>query len=634
MKKLTFFVVAMAGSVMLAAQTTDPNQSGSTYVLNTGFYETIPVKDMPLQTDEDRANGAAHHEMLEARREMNRPQHPLNNANIHQETQPDPVVQSTDGVKTLSAPIVNFDGGSDNSYCPNDPNGAVGATQYVQMYNSAYSVYSKTGTLLKGPVDLKTIFTNIPNDDGDPVVLYDKFADRWFLSEFQVSKAPCGFSIAISKTGDATGAYYVYNFSNAAWTTNNYPDYLKFSMWTDGYYMTANLDPQQIMVLDRARMLAGKTSAGMIITNYTLTPTYFGGNNSLWNNAKIMDCDASALPPYGTPNYLIFFQNTNSGGHSDEIIIDKLVHDTTAKTLTISRWDSLPTASFNAFFNNNNGINFNTLAQPGVKSYSSKAVDALDGSFNFRVPFLMFTGYNSVVLSNTVNTGKCVAGIRWYELRQNTSTMHFTINQQATYEPTAGANRWNGSIAMDQDGDIALAYCMDDSVSTYPCIRYTGRMAADPLSTMTGTETTAVAGTTAAINCGNRWGDYSDMTLDTDGVTFWHCNEYDKGGNPANRIFSFRLTTPTGINNPIDNAEFKVYQSGSFINVIANKLPSDDAVQVDMFDVIGKQLSTRQVTPASGNIQTQINVNSLAKGIYFVRIGNINYQRVFKLQVN
>ena len=632
MKKLTFLVVALVGTTMLKAQTAGTNQSGSTYIPCSGFYETIPVRDMPLQTDEERAQAAAHHEMLEAKRNAMRPKFP-DMSKMHKEVKPDPVIQTTDGVKTLTTPIVNFDGQSDNFSCPNDPNGAVGATQYVQAYNSSYVVYSKTGTLLKGPVDLKTIFTNIPGDDGDPVVLYDKFADRWFISEFQVSSNPCGFDIAISKTNDATGAYYVYKFSNAGWTTSGtYPDYLKFSIWTDGYYMTANLSPQQIMVMDRARMLAGKASAGMIVTNYTFTPSYFGGNNSLWNDPKIMDCDASALPPYGKPAYLVFYQNVNSGGYSDMIIIDKLVHDTAAKTLTISKWDSLAPSPFNAYFQG--GSAFNTLSMPGVGSYSGNAVDALEGAFNFRVPFMAFTGYNSVVLSNTVNTGNCVAGIRWYELRQNTSTLHFSIYQQGTYAPAGGANRWNGSIGMDQDGDIAMAYCTDDSTTLYPCIRYTGRMAADPLGTMSGSEQTAIAGSSPVVNCSNRWGDYSDMTLDTDGVTFWHTNEYNKAGVAANRIFSFRLTSPTGLNNPIDQAQFKVYQSGDFVNVIANTLPSDDEVQVDMFDIQGKQLSTKQVKPSGGNIQTQINVNGLSKAVYFVRIGNMNYQRVFKITIN
>ncbi len=635
MKKLTCLALAVIGVNTLIAQTANTQQPTSTYIPASSFYETIPLRDMPIQTEEDRIAAAQHHEELEARRNAMRPQY-LNFKPIPAE--PDPVIQTDNGIKTISAPIVNFDGQSDANSCPNDPNGAVGPTQYIQAYNSSYMVYSKTGAVLKGPVDLKSIFTNIPGDDGDPVILYDKFADRWFISEFQVSKNPCGFSVAISKTNDATGAYYVYNFSNSGWnTSSNYPDYLKFSVWSDGYYMTANLQPQQIMVLDRAMMLAGKPAAattGMIVTNYTFTPIAFGDNNSLWNDAKILDCDASALPPYGTPNFLVFFQNKNSGGYSNMIIIDKLVHDTAKHTLTISKWDSLAPATFNSYFQG--GSAFNTLAQPGVKSYSTNAVDALEGCFNFRVPFMVFTGYNSVVLSNTVNTGHCVAGIRWYELRQDPTTYHFSIYQQGTYAPTDGANRWNGAIAMDGDGDIGLAYCLDDSTKTYGSLRYTGRMFGDALGTMTATEQTAVAGTSPVISCSSRWGDYSDLTLDpTDGLTFWHTNEYDKGGSAANRVFSFRLSnvSPLGVINPINLAQFKVYQNGQVIDVIANTLPSDDEVQVDLFDVVGKQISTKSVKPTGNSINEEIPVNGLSTGVYFVRVGNLNYQRVFKVLV-
>jgi hypothetical protein len=631
MKKLTMLVFAVAGAGSLVAQT---NQQQSTYIPCSAFYETIPLRDMPLQTEKQRDAAALHHEQLEERRESARPKF---DHFKKQEVETDPVLQSTDGIRALTAPIVNVAGGNDAGSCPNDPDGAVGLTQFVQAYNSSYSVYDKTGKLLKGPVDLATIFPKIPSDDGDPVVLYDKFADRWFISEFQVSSDPCGFCVAISQTGDATGAYYVYYFTNSTWTTaGTYPDYLKFSIWSDGYYMTANLgwngsgtyvQPQQIMVLDRARMLAGKQSAGMICQNYTFTPAAFGGNNSLWNDAKILDCDASALPPFGTPNFLVFFQTTAAGGSANEIIIDKLVTDTTKKTVTISKWDSLTTATFSSYFT---GGTEKDITQPG----SASSLDALDGSFNFRVPYMVFSGYNSVVLSCSANTGSNVSGIRWYELRQNTSTLHFSIYQQSTYAPSDGASRWNGSIGMDEDGDIAIEYAVSSS-SIYPSIRYNGRLATDPINTITGTEQTAIAGSTKAINCANRFGDYSETTLDpTDNLTFWNTNEYDGGGTESNRIFSFKLGTTTGFANPIDNAQFKVYQNGNYLNVIGNTLPSNDDVQVDLFDVIGKQISTSTVKPSGNAIQTQIGVSGLARGAYFVRVGNVNYQRVFKVIVN
>ncbi|HXC06230.1 MAG TPA: T9SS type A sorting domain-containing protein [Bacteroidia bacterium] len=623
MKKITLIVAAVTFVSVLTAQ--DGTPKGSTYILNTGFYETIPVRDMPVQTQEEREAAAAHHQLIEERREA-RPR-PFKNFKKMPET-PDPVRQTETNGRALTAPLVNFDGQTDAGSCPPDPNGSVGPTQYVQAINSSYQVYSKTGAALTGVIDLKTLFPAIPGDDGDPVVLYDKFADRWVITEFQVSASPCGFSVAISKTNDATGAFYVYNFSNAAWPTSNYPDYIKFSIWSDGYYATAQFAPEQAIVLDRARMIAGKSSAGMILAPVPSTPAYFGGNNSLYTSAKTLDCDASALPPYGSPEFMVFFENTNSGGYSNMIKFYKLVHDTTAHTLTVSRADSIAPTAFNAYFTSGSEKD---ISQPG----SANSLDALDGTFNFRAPFMTFTGYNSVVLCNTVNTGSLVAGIRWYELRQTAIGQPWTIYQQGTFAPADGASRWNGSIAMDQDGDIALEYSVS-SGSIYPSVRYTGRMATDPLGSM-GTEQTAVTGTTPAVSCVNRWGDYSELALDlTDNVTFWATNEYDRAGAEATRIFSFRLTTsPTGVpSNAIDLAQFKVYQDGSGISVMANTLPSDENVQVDLFDIVGKQISNQIVKPVANAIQTIVPVAGLPSATYFVRIGNANYQRVFKVHVN
>src|SRR5436190_8357733 len=68
----------------------------------------------------------------------------------------DPVVQHHKGSGPLSAPIQNFDGiclpfgppcaqPSSCSCLPPDTNGEVGATQYVQIVNSDFAVYSKAG---------------------------------------------------------------------------------------------------------------------------------------------------------------------------------------------------------------------------------------------------------------------------------------------------------------------------------------------------------------------------------------------------------------------------------------------------------------------------------------------------------
>jgi hypothetical protein len=153
-------------------------------------------------------------------------------------------------------------------------------------------------------------------------------------------------------------------------------------------------------------------------------------------------------------------------------------------------------------------------------------------------------GHESLVANHTVNvstTGGNQAGIRWYEIRGMSGTA--TIFQQGTYAPDAD-NRWMGSIAMDQAGDIALGYSVSSS-NVSPSIRYTGRLAGDPLGTLPQGEATLIAGSGSQTSSFNRWGDYSMMAVDpTDDCTFWYTQEYYAVTSTASwqtRVGSFKF---------------------------------------------------------------------------------------------
>ncbi|NNM95698.1 MAG: T9SS type A sorting domain-containing protein, partial [Bacteroidia bacterium] len=603
--------------------------TGPAYIHASRFYVTKALRDLPVALPHTSG------QMKEAADRMREKANALNRARFKPVAgEADPVVQTVQGTRTANAiaPAIDYEADSMMSGTPPDPNGAVGPNNYVESINAEYHVYDKAGHSIAGPVDFMTLFPG-SEDDGDPIVLYDKFADRWVITEFQLPASPPYYLlVAVSKTNDPAGQYYTWWFN----TGSNYPDYPKYSIWSDGYYSTSQwfngpntLSPQLITVLERNRMLAGSPSAGMIVGN--LPAKYpFGGNNSLSTAPKTFDCDG-VLPPYGTPNYLVFFNNVNSGGYSNSIYLYSLATDTTAKTITSAIADSLPTQPFNAFFNPSGYQDISQPAQPN-------SLDALDGTFNFRVGYMKFTGYNSVVLCNTVNTGSMVAGIRWYELRQAEPSGTWSIYQQATYAPADGISRWNGSICMDNYGNISLAYNVSSN-SVYPGIRYTGRLASDPPGTMNFAEQTAVNGSASGNNSWtqyNRWGDYSNTTLDpTDGVTFWHCNEYvGPAGGQNTRIFSFKIDSALGVpEQQKPQAALTVYQNGQELNVLASQLPSNDKTFVDLFALNGKQLNSQQLVPASGNLITEIDVTGLATGIYLVRIGNVNFQVVKKVFV-
>ena len=80
-------------------------------------------------------------------------------------------------------------------------------------------------------------------------------------------------------------------------------------------------------------------------------------------------------------------------------------------------------------------------------------------------------------------------------------------------------------------------------MTTFPGLRYTGRLEDDPLNVMTQVETSMVEG--SSFNFTNRYGDYSAMGLDpTDDCTFWFTGEYNaQGSGWSTRIASFDFDT-------------------------------------------------------------------------------------------
>jgi hypothetical protein len=159
----------------------------------------------------------------------------------------------------------------------------------------------------------------------------------------------------------------------------------------------------------------------------------------------------------------------------------------------------------------------------------------------YRAQYRNFGTYQAMVLNHTVDAGNNVAGIRWAELRR-TPTTSWSLYQTGTFAPADGVHRWMGSIAMDKVGNIALGYSAS-SATTFPGIRYNSRTATDPPGTLPGGEVLMIAGSDVQVNSVNRWGDYSTMTVDPDGCTFWYTQEYqaDDGDFSQTRDFKTRI---------------------------------------------------------------------------------------------
>ena len=469
----------------------------------------------------------------------------------------DPALQDWLGVVTMPAAIMNFDGmGNRNGVLPPDTNGDVGGDYYVQTVNTSLAVYNKTsGAILYGPTDINTLWQGTgtmceSHNDGDPVVLYDHLADRWLISQFALDFDAPDFHqcIAISQTNDPTGAYYLYDFQYSTTKMNDYP---KFGVWPDGYYMSVNqFDPtdewswagQGVAVFERDQMIQGNP-AQMISFDMFATHPELGG-------MLPANLDGPA-PPAGAPNYFVMFDDDAwEGVTQDQLEVWAFHVDwNTTTNSSFTHVVDLPTDPFVSEICP--GYARSCIPQPDT----SVGLDTITDRLMYRLQYRNFGDHQSMVVNHSVlvesepadphsvDAPSGRAGVRWYHLQKDGAEWH--INQQGTYAPADDINRWMGSIAMDQDENIALGYSVSSS-SVYPGIRYTGRLAGDPLGTMPQAEGTIIAGSGSQTHSASRWGDYSSMSVDpTDGCTYWYTTEYmpTTGSAPwQTRIASFKFS--------------------------------------------------------------------------------------------
>ena len=441
----------------------------------------------------------------------------------------DPVAQTEVLPMVSTTNLLSFDaidelqGGAQ----PPDTNGSVGATQFVLITNFDYAVYNKTnGSVILAPTRINNIWAGFggqcqTDNGGDPIVLWDKIAQRWLVEQLEYFGTTDLVCAAVSTSADATGSYNRYSFSFGS----ALPDYPHLAVWPDAYYLAVNnfgAGYGEPCALDRLSMLAGKAATMVCFTpnsaNFAFLPS---------------DLDGSTLPPAGAPNHFVEIGNTNTSLNEYDFHVDF----TNPSNSTFTGPHVINVPKFTLLCGGGGGACIPQPA-PGVM------VDALGDRLMYRLAYRNYGDHESMVVAHTVgSTVGAVAASRWYELRSTPPGGTFSAYQNGTAQ-VAGINVWMASLAMDKVGDIAMGASFDNNTTIKPSIGYAGRVPTDPLGQM---ESPFIVVNGAGVETSsNRWGDYSSMSVDpVDDCTFWYSQMYYKanGANWYVHVNSFKFNS-------------------------------------------------------------------------------------------
>ena len=331
-------------------------------------------------------------------------------------------------------------------------------------------------------------FGNLCDTDnfGDPVVLYDSFEDRWFISDFafkldgsgNVSPQTVYECLAVSKTGDpVTGGWNFYSIL----APGGLADYPKFGVWPDGIYMSANMFGYAVeRLVHRAARLGDQQGADVrrraAACRRSTSPAPAADFTLLPANARLQ----TGTPPAGAPEYFVSTLQFLNGLSVYKLHVD---------------WDKVSTSTFTGPDTQLAPTCWPNARRPNA-STPANAADVLAIRAMAQAQYSNIGGAESLWVAHTVRRGggppaSCGASntnnasVRWYQANVTGGTVAANVVQGKTFDPE-GANtffRFMPSLAVDRMGDMAVGYTKSNS-TTNPQIKYAGRLAGDPVNTL------------------------------------------------------------------------------------------------------------------------------------------------------
>ncbi len=342
-------------------------------------------------------------------------------------------------------------------------------------------------------------------------MVYDEKADRFMIGVDGNGRYYCA---AVSQTGDPTGLWNIYAFAVVNPATEFY-DYPHAGVGEDAIYVGSNIFNSaltafvegRIHALDKAAMYAG-AAAGLKTRNLGASrDTPQPMNTHGW---------AQGTWPTDKKHYILDERNYNGRDHTLAVWDGPFTGPDTFATVAIVDLNT-PTGVVAGFPVD--------VVQSGGQPIQANDWRPLD--FEYRNGF----GWTTMTIGCNPGAGT-VDCVRWAQINLATGAIGpqgagvFSSNNEYRFFPDLAVNSCN---------DATIGYSKSSS-AMFPSVWYTGREHGNPVGTLQA-EAQLKAGEityTAFDPSPRRWGDYTGMTIDPNGLTFWYLGEYSKNTGNAN----------------------------------------------------------------------------------------------------
>jgi hypothetical protein len=429
-------------------------------------------------------------------------------------------------VNSSPSPII-FDGPSeaDTNVIPPDPVIAAGPNNIVVVINSLLGVYDKSGVRQGGFQNLSSFFGSlgVKGQIFDPRIIFDEQDGRYILSAAEVDFT--NFTnghvlVAVSNTADPTGAWHKFaiNFlgRDSTNTSNTFPDFPGLGLSATALYLTSNqFDLNSQCAGDNPNSPCRFSDAWIKVI---ALPQLLSGNASLqitsFTNVRAASGQlAFAIQPaltYGVSNaeYLVAASFSSNPGN-----VLNLFSINTAGTPQISAADlSVPDFSF----------------APDADQGGSPALIQTDDYRTLNA--IWRNGY--LWFGQNVSSAQGTPVARWYQI-QATSLASVSLIQSG--DVAAAGEAYYPAISVRPDGTVGMAFTTSNSALPASSA-VIGRGPTDAAGTMRGYAIYRLGLGPYDEQVGNRWGDYSGVSIDPVDSSFWVFTEYS--GTPDPHFFT------------------------------------------------------------------------------------------------